>query len=232
MSPASTLNASRRSLWHWPTRALRWLVALLLALWSLLLVAWLTLYWGILPHVDQWRPRIEQLASRALGVPVRIGAIQVRSGGWIPAAELRDVVLYDSRGREALRLPRVAAALSVPSLLALQLRFEQLLIDDAQLVVRRDANGHLSVGGLEMAGEVGSDGERSAADWFLRQHEFVIRGATLTWIDEQRRAPPLLLSDTDVVVRNGLHQHDLRIDATPQAAWGERFRCARACSSR
>ncbi len=223
MSPASTLNASRRSLWHWPTRALRWLVALLLALWSLLLVAWLTLYWGILPHVDQWRPRIEQLASRALGVPVRIGAIQVRSGGWIPAAELRDVVLYDSRGREALRLPRVAAALSVPSLLALQLRFEQLLIDDAQLVVRRDANGHLSVGGLEMAGEVGSDGERSAADWFLRQHEFVIRGATLTWIDEQRRAPPLLLSDTDVVVRNGLHQHDLRIDATPQAAWGERF---------
>ncbi|HEX6017555.1 MAG TPA: DUF3971 domain-containing protein, partial [Burkholderiaceae bacterium] len=224
MSPASILNASRGSLWHWSIRALRLLVGLLLALWSLLLVAWLTLYWGILPHVDQWRPRIEQLAGRALGVPVRIGAIEVRSGGWIPAAELREVVLYDHRGREALRLPRVAAALSVPSLLALQLRFEQLLIEDAQLVVRRDASGHISVGGFEMAGQVGGEGEsRSVADWFFRQHEFVIRGATLTWIDEQRRAAPLLLTDTDVVVRNGLDHHDLRIDATPQPAWGERF---------
>ena len=224
MSPASTVIAPRGHLWHWSTRALRLLVGLLLALWSLLLAAWLTLYWGILPHVDEWRPRIEQLAGRALGAPVRIGEIQVRSSSWIPAAELRDVVLYDSGGREALRLPRVVAALSVPSLLALQLRFEQLLIDDAQLVVRRDAKGHISVGGLEMAGQVGGDGEGyPAADWFFKQHEFVIRGATLTWIDEQRRAAPLLLTDTLVVVRNGLRYHDLRVDATPQQAWGDRF---------
>ena len=224
MSPASTVIASRGSLWHWSTRALRLLVGVLLLVWSLLLAAWLTLYWGILPHIDEWRPHIEQMASRGLGVPVRIGEIQVRSGGWIPAAELRDVVLHDSRGREALRLPRVAAALSVPSLLALQLRFEQLLIDDAQLVVRRDPKGHISIGGLEMAGQVGGEGEgHPAADWFFKQHELVIRSATLTWIDEQRHAAPLLLTDTTVVVRNGLRYHDLRVDATPQLAWGERF---------
>lgn len=224
MSPAPTVIASRGFLWHWSTRALRLLVGMLLLLWSLLLAAWLTLYWGILPHIDEWRPRIEQMASAALGVQVRIGEIQVRQGGWIPAAELRDVVLHDSHGREALRLPRVVAALSVPSLLTLQLRFEQLLIDDAQLVVRRDAKGQISVGGLEMAGQVGGDGEgHPAADWFFKQHEFVIRGATLTWIDEQRAAAPLLLTDTVVVVRNGLRYHDLRIDATPQLDWGERF---------
>jgi len=211
-------------LWHWSTRALRLLVGALLLVWSLLLAAWLTLYWGILPHIDEWRPRIEQMASRALGVPVRIGEIRVRAGSWVPAAELRDVVLHDSRGREALRLPRVAAALSVPSLLTLQLRFDQLLIDDAQLVVRRDPKGHISVGGLEMAGQVGGDGEgHPAADWFFKQHEFVIRGAMVTWIDEQRSASPLLLTDTLVVIRNGLRHHDLRIDATPQLAWGERF---------
>ena len=224
MSPASTVIASPGSSWLRPTRVLRALVGLLLLLWSLLLAAWLTLYWGILPHIDEWRPRIEQLASRALGTRVQIGEIRVHSSSWIPAAELREVVLHDSRGREALRLPRVVAALSVPSLLTLQLRFEQLLIDDAQLVVRRDANGHISVGGLEMAGQVGGDGEgHPAADWFFRQHEFVIRHAALTWIDEQRHAAPLLLTDTVVAVRNGLRHHDLRIDATPQLAWGERF---------
>jgi hypothetical protein len=49
-----------------------------------------------------------------------------RLGAWI---ELRDVVLLDPVGRTALRLPQVIAALSARSLVALELRFEQLLID-------------------------------------------------------------------------------------------------------
>ena len=225
MSPASPVIASRGSFWRWSTRALRLLVGVLLLSWSLLLAAWLTLHWGILPRIDEWRPRIEALASRSLGVAVRIGEIQVRSRGWIPAAQLRDVVLLDRSGREALRLPEVHAALSVPSLMAFRLRFEQLLIDGAELVVRRDANGRVSVGGLDLGGEMRSDddGGNPAADWFFQQREFVIRGATVTWIDEQRGAAPLQLTDTSVVVRNGLRYHDLRIDATPQATWGDRF---------
>lgn len=225
MSPAPNVIVSRGSWWRWPTRALRWVVGLLLLAWSLLLAAWLILTWGILPHIDEWRPRVEALASRELGVPVTIGAIEAHAGGGVPAAELRDVVIRDGRGREALRLPRVSAALSVPSLLALQLRFDQLLIDGAELVVRRDPQGRVSVGGLEMAGRVGADAETGSAavDWFFEQHEFVIRDATLTWIDEQRAAPPLQLTDTVVVVRNRLRRHELRIDATPQATWGDRF---------
>ncbi|HYJ99157.1 MAG TPA: TIGR02099 family protein, partial [Burkholderiaceae bacterium] len=204
---------------------MRLLVGVLLLSWSLLLAAWLTLHWGILPRIDEWRPRIEALASRSLGVAVRIGEIQVRSRGWIPAAQLRDVVLLDRSGREALRLPEVHAALSVPSLMAFRLRFEQLLIDRAELVVRRDAHGRISVGGLDLGGEMRSDddGGNPAADWFFQQREFVIRDATVTWIDEQRGAAPLQLTDASAVVRNGLRYHDVRIDATPQATWGDRF---------
>ncbi len=99
-------------------------------------------------------------------------------------------------------------------------------------MVRRDPQGRISVGGLEMAGQVGGGGEgHPAADWFFRQHEFVIRGATLTWIDEQRRAAPLRLTDTVVVVRNGLRCHDLRLDATPQAGLGRALLAARRAST-
>ncbi len=222
MSPNSAVVASRRPVLRASTRALRFLVGGLAAVWSLLLLAWLTLHWGILPHIDDWRPRIEDAASRALGVPVRIGSIQVRSGGWIPAAELHEVVLLDQEGREALRLPRVSAALSVPALLAFELRFEQLLIEGARLEMRRDARGRIHVAGLEV-GQAGAGEDHAAADWFFRQHEFVIRGGSLTWIDELRRSPALELTDAVVVVRNGLLHHDLRVDATPQSAWGERF---------
>ena len=222
--PAPTRRRRRHAALAWSRAALRAAIVLVLALWSLLLLAWLTLHWGILPHIDDWRPVIEQRASQALGVPVRIGRISVSSPGWVPALELTDVVLSDRQGREALRLPRVAAAVSPQSLLTFRLTFSQLYIEGAQLEIRRDAQGRLHVAGLDMAASAGlGDGGSGSADWFFQQREFVIRSGTLRWVDELRQAPPLVLSQADLVVRNGLRDHDLRLDGTPPPAWGERF---------
>ncbi|MBB4842867.1 uncharacterized protein (TIGR02099 family) [Paucibacter oligotrophus] len=210
-------------------RCARWLLALVLALWGLLLLAWLVLHWAILPHIDEWRPALERRASAQLGVDLRIGSITVTSGGWIPAVEMREVVLLDPRGREALRLPKVAAALSARSLLALQLRFEQLLIEAPQMEVRRDAQGHLFVAGLNVdAVQRPQDSEIADladvwADWLLVQREFVILNGRVRWVDESRAAPPLELSALNLVLRNRLGKHDVRLDATPPPDWGQRF---------
>ena len=110
-----------------------------------LFVGWLSLHWLILPHIDGWRDRIQARASRMLGAPVRIGTIQARSSGWVPALELTDVRVLDAEGRVALALPRVFAALSPRSVFALEPRFSQLLIDGASLDVRRDASGRIRV---------------------------------------------------------------------------------------
>ncbi len=207
--------------------ALRLLFWLLLGLWGLTLVLWLGLHWWILPRLDDWRPQLQAQASRALGHPVQIGQIQVQSSGWVPAFTLHEVVLRDARGREALRLPRVSAALSARSLLGLKLRFEQLLIEGARLEVRRDAQGRWHVAGLDMdqaQSEAAASLEGSAAaDWLFEQQEFVVRGATLRWVDEQRGAAPLQLSDVVLVMRNPGRRHEFRLDATPPVEWGQRF---------
>ncbi|RQO54724.1 TIGR02099 family protein [Paucibacter sp. KBW04] len=207
-------------------RCLRWLMALVLALWGLLLLAWLVLHWAILPHIDEWRPALERRASAQLGVDLRIGSITVTSGGWIPAVEMREVVLLDPRGREALRLPKVAAALSARSLLSLQPRFEQLLIDAPQMEVRRDAQGHIFVAGLNVDAVQRPETADLAddwLDWLLVQREFVILNGRVRWVDESRAAPPLELSALNLVLRNRLGKHDVRLDATPPADWGQRF---------
>ena len=206
---------------RWVARAL---LGLVITAWSLLLIAWLTLHWGILPHIQQWREPIQERASKALGVPVRIGQIEVRSKGWVPTFELREVVLLDADQRPALRLPRVSAAVSPRSLLSLELRFEQLLIDGAELEVRRDRSGRIFVAGLGFSGaDLNKDEGSAAADWFFAQHEFVVRAGALRWTDELREAAPLALGDVQLVVRNGLREHDIRIDATPPVEWGDRF---------
>ena len=187
-----------------------------------MLAAWLLLHWGILPHIDEWRPSIETQASRVLGQRLTIARIDARSTGWVPAFELHDVRIFDRQGREALRLAKVSAALSPRSLLLLKPRFAQLLVDGANLDVRRDVSGRMHVAGFDVdAGDLSDDS--AAADWMFEQQEWVLRGGSLRWTDELRGQPPLALADVQLVLRNGLRSHDLRLDATPPPDWGRRF---------
>ena len=218
---------------HWSKRSLRlvwrllqWGLGLVFLAWALLLLAWALLHWAILPHIDEWRPRLEREASKSLGIQVRIGNIAVTSGGWIPALELREVQLLDPQGRQALLLPRVAAALSARSLLAFELRFEQLLIDSPQMEIRRDRSGRIFVAGLSVddsGGQASTGLAEEWTDWFFKQREFAILNGRIRWVDDQREAPPLELSELKLVLRNGLRQHSIRLDATPPTAWGQRF---------
>jgi uncharacterized protein (TIGR02099 family) len=209
-----------------PSRALRlfaaaakWSLWLLLAASLLLALAWGALHGFIVPRIGELRPALELRASRVLGVPVRIGAISARSDGLFPSFTLHDVVLLDPQGREALALPVVEGALSPRSLW--NLGFEQLLIEQPRLDIRRAADGRIFVAGLDFSRA--SDSEGRAADWFFRQTEFAIRGGWVRWTDEQRGAPPLVLAQVDFVARNQARRHLLRLDATPPPEWGRRF---------
>jgi uncharacterized protein (TIGR02099 family) len=209
-----------------PSRALRlfaaaarWSLWLLLAAMLLLTVAWGALHGFIVPRIGELRPALEIRAGKVLGVPVRIGAISARTDGLIPSFTLRDVVLLDPQGREALRLPLVQGALSPRSLW--NLGFEQLSVDGPTLAIRRARDGRIFIAGLDFSRSSDNDGR--GADWFFRQREFIIRGGTVEWTDELRGAPTLALRQVDLLARNQSRRHQLRLDATPPADWGERF---------
>jgi uncharacterized protein (TIGR02099 family) len=207
-------------------QVLRWLLVVLALLWGLAVVAWVVLHWAILPHANDWRPWLEREASKALGVELRIGRITVESGGWMPRMELGDVVVLDAAGRPALQLPRVAAVVSAQSMLVLEPRFAQLLVDTPELVIRRDAQGHIFVGGLGLnqADHADASATEAGLDWLFSQPELAIVHGRVRWIDEKRAdARPLELSELNFIMRNGLRRHQLRLDATPPADWGRRF---------
>lgn len=197
-------------------RVLLWLI---LSAWLLLGAVWASLHWVIVPRIDELRPQLESRASQALGLPVRIGAISAQADGLFPSFELRQVQLLDVDGKTALSLPRVQASLSPRSLL--KLGFEQLLIESPQLDVRRSVEGKVFVAGLEISS--GKDQNSQAGDWVFSQMEWVILGGTLIWRDEQSDLPALVLEKVDLVMRNGVRSHELRIDATPPTELGSRF---------
>jgi uncharacterized protein (TIGR02099 family) len=200
-------------------RVSRVLLWLLVAFWLLVGLSYGLLQIWIVPRIGDFRPRLEVAASHALGVPVRIGNINAHSGGLIPSFELTEVSVLDREGRTALRLPRVVAALSPRSLWNLGL--EQLVIDGAELDIRRTADGQFQIAGLDLSDT--ARGNTAFADWAFEQTELVLRGGVLRWTDETRDAPPLVLTDVVAVLRNPGKRHLMRIDATPPTSWGESF---------
>jgi hypothetical protein len=104
-------------------------------------------------------------------------------------------------------------------------QFEQLDIEQPELEIRRDADGHVWVAGLD----TGAAGDGSSADWFFSQPEFVVRQGVVHWRDESRpsttqaAAPVLTLQAVDITVKNHGFQHELRADVTPPETLGRRL---------
>ncbi len=215
---ASTTKPLPRSLKLW-SMATQWLLVLVLLSALLLGLGWALLHAVIVPRIDEFRPALQSLARKSTGLNLEIGALQARSVGLIPAFELQQVRLLDAQGRVALQLPKVVVALSPRS--AIKLGLEQLIIEGAELELRRTADGRFVLAGIDVSAEPKVD-MQPALDWLFAQAEWALLGGTVHWHDEQQGID-MKLTDVDWVMRNSGQRHHMRLDATPQAQWGDRF---------
>ena len=179
-------------------------------------ILFLTLRYAVLPNIDHYKGDIEHAASRAVGNQVTISRIYASWKGLRPSLFLGDVVLHDRQGQPALSVPSISATLSWWSVLAADVRFENLELIRPDLDVRREADGRLVVAGMYLDLSKPSDGK--GADWLLSQREIVVREGRLAWTDKLRGAAPLALDNVDIVLRNQWLHHQFALKAAPPAA--------------
>ena len=186
-------------------------------------MAWAALHFWIVPRIEDFRPKLENLATQTIGVPVQMGKLLAVSSGWMPTFEIHDLALLDPEGRRALTLPKIVFAISVRSVL--DLGVEQLVIDSPTLDIRRTSTGEWRIAGLSLKQDNTPDS--AAADWIFAQKEIVIQHGTVFWTDEfnplQRNKSALNLQDVSWILRNSARHHQWRLDATPPSGWGDRF---------
>ncbi|MEI7786073.1 MAG: DUF3971 domain-containing protein [Betaproteobacteria bacterium] len=211
-----TILPPRLKLW---AAATQWLLALLLSCALLLGLGWALLHWIIVPRIDEFRPALEKLARQTTGLRLEIGHLQARSGGLIPSFSLQQVRVLGAHGQAALQLPQVLVAISPRS--ALRLGLEQLVIEGAELELRRTQEGRFVVAGIEMDAAPEVD-VQPALDWLFAQSEWALLGGTVRWRDERQNIA-VDLHQVDWVVRNHGQRHSMRLDATPAPEWGDRF---------
>ena len=195
-------------------RATRWLAALAaLAVLGFATAAGLMYFW-VLPNIADHRDTVASLMSRALGQRVTLEAV---SGVWQqarPEFRLQGVRLYDKAGHAALYLPELEAAFAWRSLLFLEPRFNRIELRGLTLGVRRARDGHIYVGSIPVNP---ANPDSDFANWLLRQGRVHAGKATLTWLDEVRNAPPLVLQDVDFTLTNVRRTHSVQLRAVPPA---------------
>ncbi len=204
-----------RLLWHsfnWLTRTAIVIATALLILVALLVI--LLRYW-LLPNIEAYHDKITSSLSSAIASPLTIGRIEGGWEGWQPHLEFTDVRILDKQGQPALVLPSISNRLSWTSLLSGELRLASLKIDKPELLIHRDLLGKIYLGGVELAQQQGDNNDIS--DWLLHQHDMQVKNAYIVWWDEQRGAPPLVLTDVNLHVRSLFNRHRFALQAVPPA---------------
>jgi uncharacterized protein (TIGR02099 family) len=181
---------------------------------ALFVLGVLALRYLLLPNVDVFRAPIVQAISSAVGRPVQIARLEGSWRGFRPELSLHGLRMLDVDGQSALQLERADAVLSWLSLLSGKLRFSSIEFVGVSVDVRRDPAGMLWIAGRplrpQQPGQNGSFG-----DWVLAQRQIVVRRASISWTDEVRAAPTLVIADVSFRLDNDGTTHRFGLEGAP-----------------
>ncbi|HUE92840.1 YhdP family protein [Pseudomonas sp.] len=131
---------------RWTMTLLRWTLGLC-ALGLVLAALYVSLGRELLPLAAEYRLEVEDKASAALAMPVRIGTLEGRWQGFAPVLIAHDLQVGEGQG--ALQLDQVRVVPDVlASLAARQLRVARLELEGLKLLVQQDAEGGWELQGL------------------------------------------------------------------------------------
>jgi len=213
-SSGSTLVTSRAA------RFVRFCGVLLAAAAALFFALLLTVRFVVFPHIDDYRTRITGWVSAELGHPVAIDAITTGWDGWNPQLSIRGFAIRDRSdpgGAPILDLPGVDMVVSWSSVIFFDLRLKELTISRPEIAVRRDDHGRLHFAGIEIDPDQQGDDTRFT-DWLLRQRLIIVQDALVTWTDDYRRAPQLVLDHVNFRLEEGFGVHRFGLVGTPPAS--------------
>lgn len=172
----------------------------------------------VLPHIDDYKPKIVQGISEVLGQKVVIGNIYANWDGLNPHIAVFNVDIYDQQNRTALSLNHIEGSLSWTSIPLLSPRLASFSIYQPELTIRREKDGTVYVAGVSMSGP----SKPAFPNWLIRQAKVNVIDANIVWQDDMRGAPALHLDKLNLQLENpiwdilrGRHAFSLR--ATPSA---------------
>lgn len=161
------------------------------------------------PNLHQWLPQIQAYISKKIDLDVRADQLLL---AWddSPVLQLKDVTVENSEKNEYLKIKSISAGVNWLDLLRMRPFLSEISVHNAALNIRRDPDGSIRLLGQTLTGQgkntqsgdaAGNDELLSLAGWLSSLSSLNLKDADLIWLDEQRQAPPLVLSGVTLDVR-------------------------------
>ncbi|WP_321879413.1 YhdP family phospholipid transporter [Paraburkholderia bannensis] len=216
--PPHTGHASRESAdagpqHHHPVlrHTLRVLACIALVFYFIVAVLLLGLRYVVLPHVDDFRPRIEKLVSDKIHADFRIGKLSPHWSGFQPGIDVANLTIRDRHGNLALNIPHATASVAWRSAVMLEPLLSSVIVENPDVSIAREDDGTLTVAGVPVP--TAHTGNATFTTWLMRQQAIVLRGGTLRWRDATRDVPELRLSNIRLAILNDGYDHHLALQA-------------------
>ena len=169
-------------------------IALVITYVFFIVISSLTFQFYIKPNLNNYKSRIEILASEATGQTIKINSLEGRWDFINPELALNEVVFYDSQNNTTLALPEISADFSWLSPLYLAPTLSEIKLKAPKLLVRRDTTNKIFIGGIPIDGS----SNNKLTNWLLNQKKVSIEQGEVDWHDEYRKAPALTLKDLNL----------------------------------
>ncbi len=173
------------------------------------------IYWWVLPHIGEYRDEFAKVLSNATGYDIAIARVAGEWQGARPRLEVSGVDIRSAQGQTLLHVARIDGRFGWLSFLLLKPRFYTLNVYDTPLVVRRVSADLLYVDGLPVP--LKGPGNPAFRDWLLDQGHVRWVNGTVTWVDQMKGAPPLVLTGVNAELRNLFAFHRFEVRGVPPA---------------
>lgn len=195
------------------SRALKVLLVLVAVAYFAVAGIYLALRYAVLPQIDAFRPRIEQMVSAKIHAQLHIGRITAKWSGVQPSFDIDNLRIDAADGSPGLAVPHASATVAWRSLLGPIPLLSNLIVDGPDVIIARAADGTLSVAGVPIQAKHTSND--AFMTWLLRQQIIVLRDGTLRWRDAERSAPELALKRIKLAILNDGQHHRVALQAPP-----------------
>ncbi len=168
----------------------------------------------LLPQVQEYKADVVSQLGRFIGNPVKVGQVGARMHGFYPELVFHETEILDSSGeRVLLRFEQMRARFNLQELIFDgQFKPHAITIIGAELSVRRELDGEISI--------VGLDAEAETPRWLFEDGLFEVLHSDVQWQDLKAHGVKQYFTAVDIRLLNAADRHKVAIDLSLPEAFG------------
>jgi len=161
---------------------------------ALVLIGFVSFHLFMDDNLDNIKVRVFEQVQKKIGQEFTVESLEANWKITSPSLTLYNVSILNADKSQELNIKKIQADISWLSLIRLTPVFDEILIYQPELDIKKDMNGDFSINGIT----VNHDKNSKFSNWLLNQDDIVVYGAKISWLDMKKTREILTFTDINL----------------------------------